>query len=126
MLCGKGLQSAEGFPKLTIKLALEVDYFPARKVDSRIGRTASWDYFIGSVHYVSDSWAIDNPNKLSNGKSRDAYEVWSVYFDWLTRAADSGLFEIIGHADLPKKFGIILNAVTTSLFDPSCKPPPKM
>ena len=31
--------------------------------------------------------------------------MWSVYFDWLTRAAESGLFEIIGHADLPKKFG---------------------
>ena len=65
-----------------------------------------WDYFIGSVHYVSDSWAIDNPAKLSEWKKRDAFEVWSVYFERLTMAAESKLFEIIGHADLPKKFGI--------------------
>ena len=59
----------------------------------------------GSVHYVSDSWAVDDPSRLSEWKSRDAFEVWSVYFDRLTMAAESGLFDIIGHADLPKKFG---------------------
>jgi histidinol-phosphatase (PHP family) len=32
-------------------------------------------------------------------------EVWSIYFERLTMAAETGLFEIIGHADLPKKFG---------------------
>ena len=31
-----------------------------------------WDYFIGSVHYVSDAWAIDDPQKLSEWKHRDA------------------------------------------------------
>jgi hypothetical protein len=45
------------------------------------------------------------PFQLAKWKERDTFEVWSVYFDWLTRAAETGLFEIIGHADLPKKFG---------------------
>ena len=106
------------FPQLTIRLALEVDYLPGyedwiRKLAAR----HPWDYFIGSVHYVSESWAIDNPEKLSEWKKRDPYEVWSVYFDWLTRAADSGLFEIIGHADLPKKFGIYPQQDCTALFE---------
>jgi len=57
------------------------------------------------VHYVSDSWAIDDPQKLSEWNHRDAGEVWRAYFDRLAMAAESGLFEIIGHADLPKKFG---------------------
>ena len=57
------------------------------------------------MHYVSESWAIDNPEQLSEWKKRDPFEVWSVYFDWLRRAAESGLFQVIGHADLPKKFG---------------------
>jgi hypothetical protein len=65
-----------------------------------------WDYFIGSVHYVSDNWAVDNPEQLSRWKDADPFEVWSLYFERLTRAAESGLFEIIGHADLPKKFNI--------------------
>ena len=106
------------FPQLTIKLALEVDYLPGQEEWIReLAGLYPWDYFIGSVHYVSDSWAIDNPDKLSEWKKRDAYEVWSVYFDWLARAADSGLFEIIGHADLPKKFGIYPDRDCTSLFE---------
>ena len=58
------------------------------------------------MHYVSDSWDIDNPAKLSEWKKRDAFAVWSAYFERLTMAAESKLFEIIGHVDLPKKFGI--------------------
>src|SRR5579863_9348105 len=106
------------FPQLAIRLALEVDYLPGQEEWIReLAARHPWDYFIGSVHYVSESWAIDNPNQLSEWKKRDAYEVWSVYFDWLTRAVDSGLFEIIGHADLPKKFGIYPERDCTSLFD---------
>ncbi len=94
------------FPQLTIKLALEVDYLPGHEDWIRgLAARHPWDYFIGSVHYVSDSWAVDNPNKLSEWRHRDAFEVWTAYFDRLTLAAASGLFEIIGHADLPKKFG---------------------
>ncbi|HUB87198.1 MAG TPA: histidinol-phosphatase HisJ family protein [Verrucomicrobiae bacterium] len=94
------------FPELTIRLALEVDYLPGQEGWIReLAARHPWDYFIGSVHYVSDSWAIDDPQKLSEWKDRDAMEVWQIYFERLTKAAESRLFEIIGHADLPKKFG---------------------
>ena len=94
------------YPQLTIRLALEVDYLPdqedwIRKLASR----QPWDYLIGSVHYVSESWAVDNPHQLSEWKDRDAWEVWSTYFERLSRAAAMGCFDILGHADLPKKFG---------------------
>jgi len=106
------------FPQLTIRLALEVDYFPnggdwIRELAAR----HPWDYFIGSVHYVSDSWDIDNPAKLSEWKKRDAFEVWSAYFERLTMAAESKLFEIIGHADLPKKFGFKPRQDCTPLYE---------
>ncbi len=94
------------FPQLTIRLALEVDYLPGHEDWIReLASRHPWDYLIGSVHYVSESWAIDNPHKLSEWKNRDAFEVWSTYFERLTMAAETGFFEIIGHADLPKKFG---------------------
>jgi histidinol-phosphatase (PHP family) len=95
------------FPHLTIRLALEVDYLPGHEnwIRELAGRHP-WDYFIGSVHYVSESWDIDNPAKLSEWKKRDAFEVWQVYFERLALAAESKLFDIIGHCDLPKKFGI--------------------
>ena len=94
------------FPQLTIRLALEVDYLPGHeKWIRQLAKRHPWDYFIGSVHYISDSWDIDNPAKLSEWKTRDVFEVWQIYFARLTRAAKSDLFDIIGHADLPKKFG---------------------
>jgi histidinol-phosphatase (PHP family) len=60
---------------------------------------------------------VDSPNKLSEWKNRDAYEVWSAYFDRLTMAAETGFFEIIGHADLPKKFGHRPNRDCTPLYE---------
>ena len=99
-------QAQQDYPQLTIRLALEVDYLPGGEDWIRdLAARHPWDYFIGSVHYVSDSWAIDDPQKLSEWGHRNADEVWAAYFDRLTQAAESGLFEIIGHADLPKKFG---------------------
>ena len=105
-------------PSLIIRLGLEVDYLPGHEEWIReLAARHAWDYFIGSVHYVSDSWAVDNPEKLSQWKERDAFEVWSIYFERLTMAAESGLFEIIGHADLPKKFGFIPKKDCTPLFE---------
>ena len=106
------------FPDLSIRLALEVDYLPGQ-ADwiRRLATRHPWDYFIGSVHYISETWDIDNPAKLSEWKKRDPYEVWSAYFDRLTQAAETGLFEIIGHCDLPKKFGIRPAQDCTPLYE---------
>jgi histidinol-phosphatase (PHP family) len=102
-------KAQKDFPQLTIRLALEVDYLPGQEEWIReLASLHPWDYFIGSVHYVSDSWAVDSPYQLAKWKGMDemdVIEVWSTYFDRLTMAAETGLFEIIGHADLPKKFG---------------------
>jgi histidinol-phosphatase (PHP family) len=104
-------------PRLVIRLGLEVDYLPGHEEWIReLAARHPWDYFIGSVHYVSDAWAVDDPSKLSAWKDRDAFEVWSVYFERLTMAAESKLFEIIGHADLPKKFGFVPQRDCTALF----------
>jgi len=111
-------KAQKDFPQLTIRLAMEVDYLPGEEEWIReLARLHPWDYFIGSVHYVSDSWAIDSPYKLSEWKNRDVWEVWSIYFERLTMAAETGLFEIIGHADLPKKFGYRPTRDCTPLYE---------
>ena len=107
------------FPQLTIRLAMEVDYLPGQEEwIAALSRRHRWDYLIGAVHYVSDSWDIDNPYKLSQWRERDHWEVWSIYFERLIAAANSGLFDIIAHADLPKKFGFIPKRDLTPLFQP--------
>ncbi|MCX6905220.1 MAG: histidinol-phosphatase HisJ family protein [Verrucomicrobia bacterium] len=99
-------RAQKDFPNLITKLGLEVDYLPEEEAWVReLAARHPWDYFIGSVHYVSGGWDIDNPAKLSRWTGLDVFEVWTDYFERLTLAAASGLFNIIGHADLPKKFG---------------------
>jgi histidinol-phosphatase (PHP family) len=106
------------FPQLTIRLALEVDYLPGHEDWIRdLAARHPWDYLIGSVHYISEDWVVDHPSQLSKWKDRDPYEVWRIYFERLTMAAETGCFEIIGHADLPKKFGHRPTRDCTPLFD---------
>jgi len=110
-------QARRDYPNLVIKLALEVDYLPGHEDWIRdLAARHPWDYFIGSVHYVSDSWAIDNPAEIARWKNRQPLEVWTAYFERLTLAAESGLFDIIGHADLCKKFSFYPREDCTPLF----------
>jgi histidinol-phosphatase (PHP family) len=103
---GKIRKAQTDCPGLTIRLALEVDYMPGQEDWIReLAARHPWDYFIGSVHYISGSWAVDDPRAVSEWKQRDSWEIWSTYFERMTMAAETGLFDILGHADLPKKFG---------------------
>jgi histidinol-phosphatase (PHP family) len=94
------------YPELMIRLAMEVDYLPGHEswIRELAGRYP-WDYFIGSVHYLDGEWDIDNPAKLSEWEGRDTDEVWAAYVERLEQAVESRLFDILGHIDLPKKFG---------------------
>lgn len=111
-------QARRDHPQLTIRLGLEVDYLPNYEEWIReLAQRHPWDYFIGSVHYISPSWAIDNPLQMGEWRKHDPLEVWTAYFDRLTMAAESGLFEIIGHADLCKKFCIYPAGDCTLLYE---------
>jgi histidinol-phosphatase (PHP family) len=111
-------EARRAFPQLTIRLALEVDYIPGYEDWVReLAGMYPWDYLIGSVHYLEKSFVIDNPAEMSTWRSRDPLEVWTSYFDRLTEAAASGLFDIIGHADLCKKFAIYPKSDYTPLYD---------
>jgi histidinol-phosphatase (PHP family) len=115
-------QARREHPELTIKIGLEVDYFPGGDDWVReLARRHPWDFFIGSVHYISNSWAIDNPHLISEWKKRDPLAVWETYCERLAQAAASGLFDIIGHADLCKKFGVHSPGDATPLFAPFIK-----
>jgi histidinol-phosphatase (PHP family) len=105
------------FPQLVIKLALEVDFIPGHEDWIRdLTARHPWDYLIGAVHYVSNTWDFDNPKKISEWKNHDPFEVWSAYFDRLTMAAESRLFDIMAHADLCKKFCFYPKEDCTPLF----------
>jgi histidinol-phosphatase (PHP family) len=105
------------YPDLRIRLGLEIDFLPDQLNWIRdLSHRFAWDYFIGSVHYVTTGWDVDNPAKVSEWHKHDPWEVWSIYFERLILAVESGLFDIIGHADLPKKFCYYPTQDCTPLF----------
>ncbi len=100
--------------KITIKYALEADFIPGFEEQTRaIINTYPYDYIIGSVHYVND-WAVDDPATIERWKTQDVNQIWHEYFKLLRQSAQTGLFNIIGHSDLPKKFGYL---PTVSMID---------
>lgn len=94
-----------GNPDINIRLGLEADYIPGREQQLReIIANYPFDYIIGSVHYI-DGWGFDNPGLVYEYENRNIDEIYELYFDQLCRAAGSGIFDIIAHPDLIKKFG---------------------
>jgi histidinol-phosphatase (PHP family) len=63
-----------------------------------------FDVILGSVHYISD-WPFDNPDHASSWDSVNPADAWRQYFNLLGRLADTRAFDVVGHIDLPKKFG---------------------
>lgn len=111
-------QARRDHPGLPIRLALEVDWLPGQESWIReLAARHPWDYLIGSVHYVGPDWAIDDPGTLSRWKRENPDDVWAAYVDLLTQAAGSRLFDILGHIDLPKKFGFRPHRDVLPLYD---------
>ncbi len=93
-------------PELPIRLGLEVDYFSdGHRWIEELSAMAPWDYLIGSVHYIAADWDVDNPRHISRIESYGVEATWRDYWAAYTACAASGLFDVLGHPDLPKKFG---------------------
>ena len=92
------------FPELLIRLGLEVDWLEGGEswIDNLASR-ASWDYLIGSVHYLGD-WNFDNPAEVVRFSQYGVEEAWDRYWLLFGQAARSRRFDIMGHPDLVKKF----------------------
>lgn len=90
---------------LQFRKALEID-FRADQMDwtRELIDGHDWDYVIGSVHYLA-GWGFDNPDAQDEWQHWTLADAWTGYFDALTASAESGLFDIIAHPDLMKKYG---------------------
>lgn len=92
--------------RIPIRAGLECDWLPGCQpwIEDLAGRY-QWDYLIGSVHYLGDRWDFDNPKWLGRWAETDVEEAWTRYWEEYTAMAESGLFDILAHPDLIKKFG---------------------
>jgi histidinol-phosphatase (PHP family) len=58
---------------------------------------------LGSVHFLGGR-AIDDPDD-PEAAGLSAERLWAGYLDELVAAAESGLYDVMAHPDLPKVFG---------------------
>jgi len=99
-------EAREAHPDISIRLALEVDYFEdGHPWIEKLSTMADWDYLIGSVHYIAPGWDVDNPKWIGRFTESSVDEIWGAYWRIFEKAIRSGFFDLMGHADLPKKFG---------------------
>jgi histidinol-phosphatase (PHP family) len=93
--------------RIDVLLGVEADYVPGREEDLvRLLEPYPFDVVLGSVHLV-DGWLVDAPSsRVRLGAGQDEVDrIWARYAELLMAAAGSGLFDVLTHVDLPKKFG---------------------
>lgn len=90
---------------IEIRVGLEADYIEG--YEDRIRELLApypWDYLIGSVHFLGE-WDITDFRQVHGWEGQDALEVYRRYYRAVRQAASSGLYDIIGHMDVIKRFG---------------------
>jgi histidinol-phosphatase (PHP family) len=91
--------------RIDVLLGLEADYAEGHEAAlEEILRAHDWDVILGSVHWVAGDW-IDAPGSGKRHETEGSAVLWREYYRLLAKAAASGLFDVITHFDLPKKFG---------------------
>lgn len=91
---------------LIVRMGVEADYFP-ETVETVKATLAQYpfDYIIGSVHFVNDFLVDKMADDWEPMTQDQRNEVWRLYWVRMRELAESGLGDIVGHLDLPKKFG---------------------
>ncbi|MEO5953082.1 MAG: histidinol-phosphatase HisJ family protein, partial [Chloroflexia bacterium] len=98
-------QARQRHPDITIKLGLEADYIQDHEAQLESILTAyPWDYVYGSVHFMG-SWGFDDARYIDEYSRRQINDLYTNYFALITAAAKTGLFDVMAHLDLIKKFG---------------------
>ncbi len=113
-------EAREALPDFPIRLALECDHLEGR--EKWIDKTtvmADWDYLIGSVHYIHDGIAVDDPKHVSLWKSAtDIEHMWKMYWKLYEQMIRTGQFDFYAHPDLAKRFGLRPTGDLRRYYDP--------
>ncbi|WP_339318087.1 histidinol-phosphatase HisJ [Paenibacillus sp. FSL R10-2734] len=90
---------------IDLRVGLEADYIEGYEDQIReILAPYPWDYLIGSVHFLGE-WDITDYRQVHGWEGKDELEVYRLYYDAVKKSALSGLYDIIGHMDVIKRFG---------------------
>lgn len=94
----------EGGPE--VLLGVEADWIRGHE-SLVVGALARHDFdmVLGSVHFIDD-WAFDDPDLRARYAEWTPDQLWERYFRDLCEAAATGLYDVMAHPDLVKKFDV--------------------
>ncbi len=88
-----------------ILLGIEADFIPEMLDDTAVVlATYPFEYVIGSIHVVGDRFGFDHPEMAARLAAYGLDRIYVESLDLSRQAAESGLFDIVGHLDHAKKF----------------------
>jgi histidinol-phosphatase (PHP family) len=88
-----------------LRLGIEADFVPgAEDRMANLLQARDFDYVIGSVHFIREG-AVDMDDYSVWDSGRSVEEIWRRYFQTISEAARSGLFDVLAHPDLVKVWG---------------------
>ena len=104
-------------PPPQILLGIEADWLPEWRAETvRALASHPFDVVLGSVHFL-DGWVFDDPALIDEWEGKDVRAVWERYFAAVADAAASGMFDVMAHVDLIKKFGHRPDTPATGLYE---------
>ena len=92
---------------LSVKAGLEVDYAP--HIEKDLGRNLAGfdlDYLLGSVHCLDHIAISASKEAKSYFEKKSLEELCQEYYEVLSQAVISGLFDVIAHLDVYRKYGL--------------------
>ena len=103
--------------EVQIRLGIEADYVPGLEQELAVLLGSQpFDYVLGSIHFV-EGWSFDNQEEMAGYAAWNIMELYEKYFALLQQAAMSGLFDVMAHPDLIKKFGFVPEENLISLYE---------
>ena len=90
-----------------ILVGIEADFIPATLEDTAaVLAEYPFEYVIGSVHIVGDRFGFDHPEMEGRLAAYGLDRIYLESLDLARQAAESGLFDIVGHLDHAKKLAL--------------------
>ncbi|MCO5044401.1 MAG: histidinol-phosphatase [Kiritimatiellae bacterium] len=99
------VRTAQQDGPVPVLLGIEADYYRRceRFLDRHIERN-NFDLILGSVHFLN-YWGKPSELRTLGSKDVDPEIIWQRYFELIGELADTRLYNIVAHLDLPKRFG---------------------
>jgi histidinol-phosphatase (PHP family) len=110
-------EAADRHPGLRVLCGVEADFAPpgADEMDELL-RAHDFDYVLGSVHFT-DGFQFNAVAHARDAGWDDPVRVHRRYWQLVREAAACGLFDVLAHPDLPKRWGHACGADLEELED---------